>query len=83
MFETILFPIDHSRESRDATSSVIELVKIFDSRLILLSVVETTPTGEIAPDDKMSSIEAVDRLLQSARAIFAQAGINAEMIESH
>jgi len=56
MFETILFPIDHSRESRDATSSVIELVKIFDSRLILLSVVETTPAGEIAPDDKMSSI---------------------------
>ncbi|MFM7711758.1 MAG: universal stress protein, partial [Microcystis sp.] len=51
MFETILFPIDHSRESRDATSSVIELVKIFDSRLVLLSVVETTPTGEIAADD--------------------------------
>jgi nucleotide-binding universal stress UspA family protein len=81
MFETILFPIDHSRESRDATSSVIELVKIFDSRLVLLSVVETTPAGEIAPDDKMSSLEAVDRLLQSAQAIFAQAGIKAEMIE--
>jgi hypothetical protein len=44
---------------------VIELVKIFDSRLVLLSVVETTPSAEIAADDKMSSIEAVDRLLQS------------------
>jgi len=81
MFETVKFPIDNSRESRDATSSVIELVKIFDSRLVLLSVVETTPAGEIAPDDKMSSLEAVDRLLQSAQAIFAQAGIKAEMIE--
>jgi nucleotide-binding universal stress UspA family protein len=81
MFETILFPIDHSRESRDATSSVIELVKIFDSRLVLLSVLETTPTGEIAADEKISSLEAVDKLLQSARSVFAQAGINAEMIE--
>ncbi|TRU91437.1 MAG: universal stress protein [Microcystis novacekii Mn_MB_F_20050700_S1] len=80
MFETILFPIDHSRESRDATSSVIELVKIFDSRLVLLSVVETA-SAEIAADDKMSSIEAVDRLLQSAQAVFAQASIKAEMIE--
>ncbi len=44
-------------------------------------MVETTPAGEIAPDDKMSSLEAVDRLLQSAQAIFAQAGIKAEMIE--
>jgi nucleotide-binding universal stress UspA family protein len=81
MFETVLFPIDHSRESRDATSSVIEIVKIFDSRLVLLSVVETTATGEITADDKMSSIEAVDKLLQSAQSVFSQAGIKAEMIE--
>ncbi len=82
MFDTILFPIDSSRESRDATGAVIELVKIFKSRLILLSVVETSPTGEIAPaDETMGSIEAVDKLLKSAREVFARAGIDAEIVE--
>jgi nucleotide-binding universal stress UspA family protein len=80
MFDTILFPMDHSRESRDATSAVIELVKIFKSRLVLLSVVETA--GESAPaDPTMGSIEAVDQLLKSARSVFAQAGIEAEIVE--
>jgi nucleotide-binding universal stress UspA family protein len=80
MFDTILFPMDHSRESRDATSAVIELVKIFKSRLVLLSVVETA--GEITPaDPTMGSIEAVDKLLKSARSVFAQAGIEAEIVE--
>jgi nucleotide-binding universal stress UspA family protein len=80
MFDTILFPMDHSRESRDATSAVIELVKIFKSRLVLLSVVETA--GETTPaDPTMGSIEAVDKLLKSARSVFAQAGIEAEIVE--
>jgi nucleotide-binding universal stress UspA family protein len=82
MFDTVLFPIDHSRESRDASSTVIEIVKIFNSRLVLLSVVETTATGEISSSaEKMGSIEEVGKLLQSARSVFARAGIESEIIE--
>lgn len=82
MFDTILFPIDRGRESRDATGAVIELVKIFQSRLVLLSVVETTATGEIvAADPAMGSIETVGKLLQSYREVFARSGIEADVIE--
>jgi nucleotide-binding universal stress UspA family protein len=82
MFDTILFPIDNGRESRDASGAVIELVKIFQSRLVLLSVVETPPEGEVAvANESMGSIEAVDKLLKSAREVFARAGIEAEIVE--
>ncbi|MEG3437427.1 universal stress protein [Pannus brasiliensis CCIBt3594] len=82
MFDTILFPIDRGRESRDAAGAVIELVKIFQSRLVLLSVVETTATGElVAADPAMGSIETVGKLLQSYRELFARSGIDADVIE--
>jgi nucleotide-binding universal stress UspA family protein len=82
MFDTILFPIDRSRESRDATGAVIELVKIFKSRLVLLSVIETIPEGDIdLTDARMGSIETVEKLLRSGQEIFARAGIEAEILE--
>ena len=40
MFETILFPIDRSRETQEAIETVTKLVKTFNSELVLLSVVE-------------------------------------------
>lgn len=82
MFKTVLFPIDRSREAREAAESVANIVKTYQSRLILLSVVEKTPTGEKpAEGDIMSSTEAVAKLLQGAQKLFAQHNIEAEVIE--
>jgi len=79
MFKTVLFPIDSSRESGQAVETVAKLVKTNDSRLVLLSVVETPEEGE-APD-AMSSPEAIAKLLQGAKELFSNQGIEAEAIE--
>ncbi|MGK7944726.1 MAG: universal stress protein [Microcystaceae cyanobacterium] len=82
MFKTILFPVDRSRESQESAETVKDLVKTFDSRLVVLSVVEQTATGDV-PSEKtvMSSPEAVAQLLDKAKSYFAQQGITVETIE--
>jgi nucleotide-binding universal stress UspA family protein len=77
MFKTVLFPIDQSREAREAADVVAGVVKTYNSRLVILSVVEQTS----ADPDVMSSAEAVAKLLQGAKALFSQQGIEAEMVE--
>ena len=82
MFKTILFPVDQSRETREAAETVAKLVKTYDSRLVLLSVVEKTEDGQgISQGGVMTSAEAVAKLLQGAQALFADKGIEAEIIE--
>lgn len=82
MFKTVLFPVDQSRESREAADTVANIVKTYNSRLVLLSVVEKTATDETPPNaDIMASEEAVAKLLQGAQALFAQQGLEAELIE--
>jgi nucleotide-binding universal stress UspA family protein len=81
MFKTVLFPIDQSREAREASATALDIVKTYKSRLVLLSVVEKSLTGEDAIDSIMSSTEAVAKLLEEARELFAQQGIEAEVIE--
>jgi nucleotide-binding universal stress UspA family protein len=81
MFKTVLFPIDQSREAREASATAIDIVKTYNSRLVLLSVVEKTLTGEEVIDSIMSSTEAVAKLLEEARELFARQGIEAEVIE--
>lgn len=86
MFKTILFPIDQSREAREAAQMVANLVKTYNSRLFLLSVVEKTPPESTpAPEQPsspvMTSPEEVEKLLQAAQALFAQQGIEADMVE--
>lgn len=82
MFKTILFPIDQSREAHEAAEKVVGLVNLFKSRLVLLSVLETPAPGEEVPENQvMASAEAVALLLQNAQALFAKAGIEAEVIE--
>jgi len=76
MFKIILFPLDRTRESREAAEVAIDLVKTYDSSLILLSVVENN-----TDDDLMGSQEAVAKLLQEARGFFADRGLKAEIIE--
>lgn len=80
MFKTILFPIDQSRESRQAAEMVAELVKFHNSRLIILSVVEDSE--EVAESgDVMASPQAIAELLESAKTLFSQQGIEAEAVE--
>ncbi len=89
MFKTVLFPIDQSREARHAVDTVVNIVKTYGSRLVLLSVVESPPDvveattpNEPPPAQPMSSAAAVEKLLQGARALFAEQGIEvAETVE--
>jgi nucleotide-binding universal stress UspA family protein len=80
MFKTVLFPLDQSREAREAADVVANIVQKYGSRLVLLSVVEE-PNPEAPTTDPMMSPEAVAKLLQGAQALFAQQGIQAEIIE--
>ncbi|MDB9313800.1 universal stress protein [Spirulina sp. CS-785/01] len=84
MFKTVLFPIDLSREARGAMDMVVEIVQKYNSRLVLLSVVEAPEqeqeTQAQAPDG-MTSVEAVERLLQGAKTMFTEKGIEVEVIE--
>ncbi|MEB3288470.1 MAG: universal stress protein [Leptolyngbya sp.] len=80
MFKIVLFPIDMSAEAQQASPKVAELVKIHQSRLVLLSVVEPV-APEAASGDQQTSPEAVAALLSQAKDGFAQQGINAEAIE--
>jgi len=81
MFKTVLFPIDQSRESQQAAETVAAVVKTHSSRLILLSVVETPEEAGAAETGVMTSPEAIAALLASAKSLFSQQGIEAEIIE--
>ncbi|MBW4658197.1 MAG: universal stress protein [Drouetiella hepatica Uher 2000/2452] len=81
MFKTVLFPIDHSPESREAAETVANVVKTCNSRLVILSVVESE-VGETPPTvPDTTSPEAIAQLLSTAKALFANLGIEAELIE--
>jgi len=80
MFKTVLFPIDQSREAREAADVVANIVQTYGSRLILLSVVEETDP-EAPATSPMVSPEAVAQLLENARTLFAKQGIIAELLE--
>ncbi|MDD1413284.1 universal stress protein [Dolichospermum sp. ST_con] len=80
MFKTVLFPIDQSREAREAADVVANIVQTYGSRLILLSVVEE-PDLEAPATSPMVSPEAVAKLLENAQALFSGQGIIAELLE--
>jgi nucleotide-binding universal stress UspA family protein len=62
---------------------VANLVKTYNSRLFLLSVVEKTSPEDPSshPSPVMASAEEVEKLLQAAQALFAQHDIEAEIVE--
>ncbi len=76
MFNTILFPVDRSRESREAVEVVSNFVSQHHSRLVILSVVQPEE-----PNPIKSSPEVVEELLKEARSLFTQQGIQAETME--
>ncbi len=81
MFKTVLFPVDQSREAREAADVVANIVQKYGSRLVLLSVVEEPEVEESPRPDAMNSPQAVAELLKTAQNLFAELGIQAEIIE--
>lgn len=81
MFKTVLFPVDQSREAREAAEMVVSVVQKYGSRLVLLSVVETPDSDESPVVETMTSPDAVAQLLKNAQSMFTQQGIQAEAIE--
>jgi nucleotide-binding universal stress UspA family protein len=75
MFKTILFPIELTRETRKAIELTAEMVKIHNSKLTIVSVVESNSEGS------MSSEPQVAKLLQESKLFFANQGIQAETVE--
>jgi nucleotide-binding universal stress UspA family protein len=78
MFKTVLFPLDRSREAREAVDVVINIVETYSSQLILLSVVQTDSSDV---EEDMSSAEAVAELLANAQNLFSDKGIQTEIVE--
>jgi len=74
MFETVLFPIDQSREALETAGKALELARTHGSRVLLLSVVQPERP-------EMHDHEAVAGLLDQARDRFEQAGVTCEQIE--
>jgi nucleotide-binding universal stress UspA family protein len=81
MFQTVLFPLDQSREAREAAEVVVDIVQKYASHLVLLSVVEAPESAEAASADPMASPVAVEQLLKNAQSLFTQQGIEAQIIE--
>ncbi len=81
MFKTILFPVDQSREAREAAEFVARVVQKHQSSLILLSVVEESTPSELSSDDVMKSPTKVEQLLKDAQAFFSSQGIEAKILE--
>lgn len=79
MFKTILFPIDQSREAREAANVVMQLAKFHQSqRIVLLSVVENSDDPH---SQAMTSPEKIAELLKNAQGLFESEGLSAEPIE--
>lgn len=82
MFKTVLFPVDRSREAYEAASVVINIVKKYNSQLVLLSVVEPPPeVVEAGVNEPMASPEAIAKLLENAKTRFREEGIDSQTIE--
>lgn len=74
MFETVLFPIDNSRQATETAAVALKLAQSHGSRLVILSVIE-------AEEGAMHDPQAVAELLEQARERFEQAGVSCELIE--
>ena len=80
MFKTVLFPVDSSKDSLEAAQMVAELVKSNQSRLYLLSVVETEASDKHR-ESAMQSPEEVAILLKTVKGFFAQRAVEVELLE--
>ena len=74
MFETVLFPIDQSKEAFETASKVIQLAKNHKSHIILLSVIQPERP-------EMKDPELITSLLHKAKQQIEQAGITCDDLE--
>ena len=74
MFETVLFPLDQSREAIEAATKALNLAKSHNSRLILLSVVQSERP-------EMHDHAVVATLSAETQARFEQVGVPCEVVE--
>jgi nucleotide-binding universal stress UspA family protein len=74
MFETVLFPIDHRRQTLDTAAVALKLAQQHNSRLVILSVVDRD-------DPSMADAADVAQLLDQARQRFTAEGIDCRLIE--
>jgi nucleotide-binding universal stress UspA family protein len=76
MFDTVLFPVDNSRQTLDTAAVALKLAQRHGSRLVILSVVEAEEGGGAMHDPA-----AVAQLLEQVRSSFEQAGISCDVLE--
>jgi nucleotide-binding universal stress UspA family protein len=81
MFKTVLFPIDASPEAQQAVHTAVELTKYHQSKLFLLSVIEASDGQSRPAHPEQASAEAVAQLLEQAKALFSNQGIETDAIE--
>jgi nucleotide-binding universal stress UspA family protein len=72
MFEQILFPVDQSRETSQATQIVADMAQRYGSRLILLSVLDQS---RLESDQVEAARQTLKGLLQQSESAFQQVGI--------
>ncbi len=75
MFKNVLFPIELNSEARKAIELTANMVRIHQSKLTILSVVEENAEGAMANE------EQVAKLLDKAKSFFSSQGIQAQAIE--
>ena len=71
MFDTVLFPIDRSRQAAETAAIALKLAQRHQSRLVLLSVVEPEQDDPVA----------VAALLEDARKRFLAEGMECQVLE--
>ena len=74
MFETVLFPLDQSREAVEAATKALRLARSHNSKLILLSVVQPK-------QPEMDDHAVVATLLAETQARFEQVGVSCDVVE--
>ena len=75
MFKNVLFPIELNREARKAIELTAKMVRVHQSKLTILSVVEEDTEGAMASEEKVA------KLLREAKSFFDSQGIIAETLE--
>jgi nucleotide-binding universal stress UspA family protein len=74
VFETVLFPLDQSREVVEAATKALDLARSHNSKLILLSVVQPK-------QPEMDDHAVVATLLAETQARFEQVGVSCDVVE--
>ncbi|MFO0038007.1 MAG: universal stress protein [Synechococcaceae cyanobacterium] len=74
MFQTVLFPVDQSRQTMDTAAVALKLARQHGSRVVLLSVVEEE-------EGAMHDPATVTRVLEQVRELFAEEGLACDVFE--